>query len=61
MPFYSIDTDNNVAVHPDQDAAIGEAGTAGAVFGTEAQLSEATASWPASRLVDTRVLDWRKA
>jgi hypothetical protein len=52
MPTYSIDTDNNLAVHPDRDAAIKEAGATGAAFATEAQLSEATALWPASRLVD---------
>ena len=52
MPTYSIDTDNNLAVHPDKDAAIKEAGAAGAAFATEAELSEATALWPASRLVD---------
>ena len=52
MPFYSIDTENSLAVHPDKDAAIKEAGAAGAVFATEEQLSEATALWPASRLVD---------
>jgi hypothetical protein len=53
MPTYSIDSDNNLAVHPEKDAAIKEAGTTGAAFTTEANLSEATASWPASRLVDT--------
>jgi hypothetical protein len=52
MPTYSIDTENNLAVHPDKDAAIKEAGAAGAAFATEEQLSEATALWPASRLVD---------
>jgi hypothetical protein len=52
MPTYSIDADNNLAVHPDKDAAIQEAGAAGAAFATEAELSEATALWPASRLVD---------
>jgi hypothetical protein len=53
MPTYSIDTDNNLAVHPDKDAAVKEAGDTGAAFATEAELSEATALWPASRLVDT--------
>jgi hypothetical protein len=38
-------------VHPDRDAAIQEAGTTGAAFATEAKLSEATASWPTSRMV----------
>jgi hypothetical protein len=52
MPTYSIDSDNNLAVHPDKDAAIKEAGATGAAFATEAQLSEAIASWPASRLVE---------
>jgi hypothetical protein len=52
MPTYSIDSDNNLAVHPDKDTAIKEAGAAGAAFATEAKLSEATAAWPASRLVD---------
>jgi len=52
MPTYSIDTENSLAVHPDKDAAIKEAGAAGAAFATEAELSEATALWPASRLVD---------
>jgi hypothetical protein len=52
MPTYSIDTENSLAVHPEKDAAIKEAGTAGAAFATEAELSEATALWPASRLVD---------
>jgi len=52
MPTYSIDTENSLAVHPDKDAAIREAGAAGAAFTTEAELSEATALWPASRLVD---------
>jgi hypothetical protein len=50
---YSIDTENSVAVHPDKDAAIKEAGATGAAFATEAQLSEAAAQWPASRLIDT--------
>ena len=53
MPTYSIDTENNLAVHPNKDAAIKEASATGAAFATEAQLSEATASWSASRLVDT--------
>ena len=48
----ALDSDNNLAVHPDKDAAIKEAGAAGAAFATEAELSEATALWPASRLVD---------
>jgi hypothetical protein len=52
MPTYSIDTENNLAVHPDKDAAIKEAGAAGAAFATKAQLSDATASWPASRMVE---------
>ena len=52
MPTYSIDTDNNLAVHPDKDAAVKEAGDTGAAFATEAELSEATALWPANRLVD---------
>jgi hypothetical protein len=50
--FYSIDGDNNIAVHPNKDAAIKEAGAAGTTFATEEQLSEATALWPASRLVE---------
>jgi hypothetical protein len=53
MPFCSIDTDNNMAAHPDKEAAIKEAGATGAAFAAEAELSEATASWPASRLIDT--------
>ena len=53
MPTYSIDTDNNLAVHPDKDAALKEADATGAAFATEAELSEATALWPASRLIDT--------
>ena len=52
MPTYSIDSDNNLAVHPDRDAAIQEASANGTAFATEAELSEATALWPASRLVD---------
>ena len=40
MPFYSIDTENSLAVHPDKDAAIKEAGATGAAFGTETQLSD---------------------
>jgi len=51
MPTYSIDTENSLAVHPDKDAAIKEAGATGAAFATEAELSEATASWPTSRMV----------
>ena len=51
MTTYSLDTENNLAVHPDKDAAIQEAGTTGAVFAAEAKLSEATASWPTSRMV----------
>jgi hypothetical protein len=46
MPTYSIDTENSLAVHPDKDAAIKEAGANGAAFATEAELSEATALWP---------------
>jgi hypothetical protein len=52
MPTYSIDTDNNLAVHPDKGAAIKEAGATGAAFATETQLSEATALWSASRMVE---------
>src|SRR5664279_5264529 len=52
MPTYSIDSDNNLAVHPDKEAATKEASATGAAFATEAQLSEATALWSASRLVD---------
>jgi hypothetical protein len=53
MPTYSIDTENNLAVHPNKEAAIKEAGATGAAFDTEAQLSQATALWPASRLIET--------
>jgi len=52
MPTYSIDNENNLAVHPDKDAAIKESGETGAAFATTQQLSDATALWPASRLVD---------
>jgi hypothetical protein len=52
MSTYSIDSDNNLEVHPNKDTAIKEAGATGAAFATEAQFSEATASWPASRLVE---------
>src|ERR1039458_9435279 len=52
MPTYSIDVENNLAVHPDKDAALKEAGANGTAFATEAELSEATALWPANRLVD---------
>ncbi len=52
MPTYSINTDNNLAVHPDADAALKEAGTYGTAFDTEAQLTEATSVWPASRMID---------
>ena len=52
MHTYSIDGDNNLAVHPDRSAATKEAGPTGAAFETEAEFSEATAAWPASRLVD---------
>jgi hypothetical protein len=52
MPTYSIDRENGLAVHPDKDAAVREAGAGGTAFATEEQLSEATALWPASRLVD---------
>jgi hypothetical protein len=52
MPTYSIDTENNLAVHPDKGAAIKEAGATGAAFATEAKLSQTTASWPASRMVE---------
>ena len=48
----ALDSDNGLAVHPDKDAAIQVAGAAGAAFATEEQLSEATALWPASRLVE---------
>jgi hypothetical protein len=51
MPVYSIDSDNNLAVHRDKDAAIQEADATGATFTTESKLSEATASWPTSRMV----------
>ena len=51
MPTYSIDSANNLAVHPGKDAAIQEAGATGAAFATEAELNESTASWPTSRLV----------
>jgi hypothetical protein len=50
--FYSIDSDNCVAVHPDKAAAVKEAGASGTAFGTEAKLSEETALWPASKLVE---------
>jgi hypothetical protein len=50
MPSYSIDAENNLAVHADKDAAIKDAGAAGPAFATEPQLSDATALWPASRL-----------
>jgi len=51
MPTYSINTENSLAVHPDKDAAIKEARANGAAFATEAELSETTASWPTSRMV----------
>jgi hypothetical protein len=50
--LYSIDGDNNIAVHPNKGEAIKEAGEAGTTFATEERLSQATASWPASNLVD---------
>ena len=46
MPTYSINTDNNLAVHPDADAALKEAGTYGTAFDTEAQPSALTRSDP---------------
>ena len=52
MTTYSINSDNNLAVHPDKGAATKEAGATGAAFETEADFSEAVAAWPASRLVD---------
>ncbi len=52
MPTYSIDGDNNLAVHPDKGAATKEAGATGAAFETEAEFGEAVADWPASRLID---------
>jgi hypothetical protein len=52
MPNYSIDSDNNLAVHADKEAAIQEASATGAAFATETALSEATATWPASRMVE---------
>jgi len=52
MPTYSIDSDNNLAVHPDKAAATKEAGPTGAEFCTAADFSQAVAAWPASRLVD---------
>ena len=56
MPTYSIDSDNNLAVHPNavhpnKDTAVKEAGATGAAFDTEAQLNETTAAWPTSLLV----------
>jgi hypothetical protein len=51
-PTYSIDAESNLSVHPDRDDAIQEAGTTGAAFASEAQINEATALWPASRLVE---------
>ena len=50
--YYSINEDNNIAVHSDKDAAIKEVGASGAAFATEAKLSEATTTWPAARLVE---------
>jgi len=52
MPIYSIDSDNNLAVHPDADAATKEADATGAAFETETDFTQAVADWPASRLVD---------
>ena len=40
MPFYSIDTENNLVVHPDKDAAIREVGAIGVAFATEPEFSE---------------------
>ena len=51
MHTYSIDTESSLAVHPDKDTALKEAGAESTTFTTEAELSEATALWPASRLV----------
>lgn len=44
MPTYSIDTENNLAVHPDKDAAIREAGATGAALAMKPQVGEARAS-----------------
>jgi hypothetical protein len=43
---------NQPNCRPYKGAAIKEAGANGTAFATEAELSEATALWPASRLVD---------
>src|SRR5450759_4518014 len=52
MATYRIDTEINLAVHPVMDTDITEADATGSTFATEANLSEATALWPASRLVE---------
>jgi hypothetical protein len=53
LSTYSIETEDNLAVHPDKDADIREAGATGAAFATEEQLSEATTLWSDSSLVGT--------
>jgi hypothetical protein len=40
MPFYSIHTENNLAVHPDKDAGLRETGAIGVAFAAEPEFSE---------------------
>jgi hypothetical protein len=49
MPTYSIDTENNLAVHPNKDAAIQETGATRAAPARPASLSVTKAILPASR------------
>jgi len=52
MTTFVIDTDNNITAFPTPDLAAGAVGAGAQLFGSQQELAELAASWPAERLVE---------
>ena len=52
MTTFTIDTDNNITAFPTPDLAAGAVGAGAQLFGSQQELAELGASWPAERLVE---------
>jgi hypothetical protein len=52
MTTLTIDTDNNITAFPMPELAAGAVGGGAQLFGSEQELAELAASWPAERLVE---------
>ena len=51
MTTFTIDTDNNITAFPTPELAAGAVGAGAQSFGSQQELAELAATWPADRLV----------